>query len=376
MRSPFSAILAIAGCCLFAVPLSVLAEEGKTFGPDPETYSKMVDGAIRFLAKQQSPEGAVSPQIGIGPTALATLGLLRSGRPVDDPQVAKGLKYLEEYTQESGGIHMPGGRINTYETCIAIVCFQEANKDGRYNKIVKGADAFIRLGQWDESMEKEPDDLYYGGVGYGGKSRPDLSNTAFLVEALKASGAKSDDPAVQKAMVFVSRCQNLESKHNTTRFADKVNDGGFFYTPANDRQDSSRQTANGGLRSYGSMTYSGFKSMIYAGLTKDDPRVKAAYDWIRKHYDVKNNPGMGDAGLFYYYLTFAKALDALGIDEIEDADGVKHDWRRELAEELARRQQEDGSWINTNRRWMESDPNLATSFALVALSYCKPKTSK
>ena len=196
------------------------------------------------------------------------------------------------------------------------------------------------------------------------------------MEALKSCGANADDPAMQKAMVFVSRCQNLESKYNTTRFADKVNDGGFFYTPAVGRQDSSRQTPNGGLRSYGSMTYSGFKSMIYAGLKKDDPRVKAAYDWIRKHYDVKNNPGMGDAGLFYYYLTFAKALDALGVDEIEDADGVKHDWRRELAEELARRQQKDGSWVNTNRRWMESDPNLATSFALVALSYCKPKPVK
>lgn len=376
MRAAFSVVFAIVNCCLLAAWPGVFADENKTVGPDPQLYQKMVDGAIRFLAQQQSPEGAVSPQIGIGPTALATLGLLRSGRTAEDPQVAKGLAYIEEYVQESGGVHMPGGRINTYETCIALVCFTEANSDGRYNKIIKGADAFIRLGQWDESREKEPADLYYGGAGYGGNSRPDLSNTAFLVDALKSAGAASDDPAIQKAMVFVSRCQNLESQYNTTRFADKVNDGGFFYTPVLGRQDSERQTADGGLRSYGSMTYSGFKSMIYAGLTKDDPRVKAAYEWICKHYDVKSNPGMGDAGLFYYYHTFAKALDALGIDEIEDADGVKHDWRRDLAEELARRQQEDGSWVNTNRMWMESDPNLATSFALVALSYCKPKAAE
>jgi squalene-hopene/tetraprenyl-beta-curcumene cyclase len=124
------------------------------------------------------------------------------------------------------------------------------------------------------------------------------------------------------------------------------------------------------------MTYSGFKSMIHAGLTKDDPRVKAAFTWIRKNYDVKSNPGMGTAGLFYYYHTFAKALDALGLDQIEDADGVKHDWRRELTEELARRQQPNGSWVNTNSRWMEGDPNLATSLALVAISYCKPKPVK
>ncbi len=123
------------------------------------------------------------------------------------------------------------------------------------------------------------------------------------------------------------------------------------------------------------MTYSGLKSMIYAGLTKDDPRVKAALQWIRKNYDVKNNPGMGEAGLYYYYHTFAKALDALGINEIEDAKGVKHDWRRELTDELAHRQKENGSWVNTDSKWMEGDPNLATAFALLALSYCRPTST-
>lgn len=343
---------------------------------DPALLQTAIDRAIRFLASRQSPEGAVSPQLGIGPTALATLGLLRSGRSVDDPQVAKGLKYLEEYTQESGGIHMPGGRIPMYESCVATVCFQEANRDGRYDKILKQADGFVRAGQWDESRGTEKSDVSYGGVGYGGKSRPDLSNTAFFVDALKACGAGPDDKALQKALVFASRCQNLESEHNTTQFAAKINDGGFYYTCAMGRQDDGEESAAGGLRSYGSMTYSGLKSMIYAGLTKDDPRVKAAVDWIRKHYDLESNPGKGDAGLFYYYVTFAKALDALGVDEFEDARGKKHDWRRELTETLARRQQADGSWVNKNTLWMEGDPNLATAFALLALSYCRPPSGK
>ena len=375
MRTLTLVVMTIAGGCFSALPSCVLAAEAKTFGPDPHVYQTTVGRAIQFLAAQQSEDGALSPQIGIGPTALATLGLLRTGRSVTDPQVAKGLKYLEEYVQESGGIHMPGGHIPTYETCIALVCFKEANRDGRYDKTIKAAEKFIRGGQWDESRGKEKSDLYYGGAGYGGKSRPDLSNTAFLIDALKASGAGSDDPAIQKALAFVSRCQNLESEHNTTKFAAKVNDGGFYYTPVLSKQEEERQTPNGGLRSYGSMTYSGFKSMIYAGLTKDDPRVKAALQWIRKNYDVKNNPGMGEAGLYYYYHTFAKALDALGINEIEDAKGVKHDWRRELTDELAHRQKENGSWVNTDSKWMEGDPNLATAFALLALSYCRPTST-
>lgn len=336
-------------------------------------YQTTTDRAIKFLALQQADDGSISHRLGIGPTALATFGLLRSGRTAADPQVAKGLAYLEEYTQETGGIHMPGGRIPVYETCIAMMCFKAANRDGRYDKILKDADAFIRKGQVDEAQGKQKSDIAYGGIGYGGKSRPDLSNTAFLIDALRSSGAKCDDPAIQKALAFVSRCQNLESEHNTTKYAAKVNDGGFYYTPMTDKAPQERATVEGGLRSYGSMTYSGLKSMIYAGLTKDDPRVKAALQWIRKNYDLKNNPGMGQAGLYYYYHTFAKSLDVLGIDEFEDANGVKHDWRRELIEELAKRQKPDGSWVNTDSQWMEGDPNLATAFALLALSHCRPQ---
>jgi squalene-hopene/tetraprenyl-beta-curcumene cyclase len=121
------------------------------------------------------------------------------------------------------------------------------------------------------------------------------------------------------------------------------------------------------------MTYAGLKSMIYAGLTAEDPRVKAAVDWITQHYAVDNNPGMGSAGLYYYLHTFAASLSAAGLDEVTDSDGKRHDWRADLIGELARRQQPDGSWSNENRRWFENDKNLATTFALLALSYCQPK---
>jgi squalene-hopene/tetraprenyl-beta-curcumene cyclase len=346
-------------------------------GAEAAQYQRCIDRGIDYLQSQgQAPDGSYNTRAGVGITSLVTTAVLRCGRSAEDPLVAKSLKYLEGFVQDSGGIHQPDSFIANYETCVALVCFKEANKDGRYDKIIKRAEAFIRGNQWDEKSGKEKSDLYYGGVGYGGKSRPDLSNTSYLLDALKSCGAGADDEAVQKALVFVSRCQNLESPHNTTQFADKVNDGGFYYTCVVGRQDSQRQTPEGGLRSYGSMTYSGLKSMIYAGLDKDDPRLKAAVGWIRKHYDLASNPGMGDAGLYYYYHTFAKALDAMGIDEIEDADGVKHDWRRELTDQLARRQQENGSWVNKNRQWMESDPNLATGFALLSLSYCRPVSAK
>ncbi len=354
--------------------LLVLASGLRAAEPDAATYEKMVDRGIEYLRKQgQAEDGSFSKQVGPGVTALVTTAVLRHGRAVRDPLVAKALKYLESFVQKDGGIYAPKSRLPNYETCLAIVCFQEANADGRYDKLLKQADAYIKGLQRDSDQGKDESDVAYGGAGYGKEGRPDLSNTHFFIEALRAAGGGADDKAVQKALVFVSRCQNLESEHNTTRYAALVNDGGFYYTPAVDKADPASETPDGGLRSYGAMTYAGLKSMIFAGLGPDDPRVKAAYDWVRKHYDLASNPGMGQAGLYYYYHTFAKALDVLGKDEIVDAAGEKHVWRQELIAALAERQRENGSWTNTDRRWLETDPNLCTGFALLALSYCRPE---
>jgi squalene-hopene/tetraprenyl-beta-curcumene cyclase len=126
------------------------------------------------------------------------------------------------------------------------------------------------------------------------------------------------------------------------------------------------------------MTYAGIKSLIYCGVSKDDKRIQKALEWIRKHYSVDKNPGMPDLrsewGLYYYYHSMAKCLDVLGIDLVEDAAGVKHDWRKEITEALAKRQRPDGSWVNEKDHWMEGNPNIVTGYALMTLSYCKPKS--
>jgi squalene-hopene/tetraprenyl-beta-curcumene cyclase len=101
--------------------------------------------------------------------------------------------------------------------------------------------------------------------------------------------------------------------------------------------------------------------------------VKAATEWIKKHYTLEENPGMQANGLYYYYQSFAKAMAALGVDEFTDASGNKHDWRAELVAELAKRQQPNGSWLNETPRWLEGNPNLVTGYVLLALSSAKPK---
>lgn len=342
-------------------------------GSSSATWEKVVArGAAYLETKGQSADGSFTAASGPGITALATTALLRSGRTADSPSVARSLKYLETFVQPDGGIYQTGSLYRNYETSVAIVCFQLVNQDGRYDAMLQKADAFICGQQWDAGEGIDQSNFNFGGAGYGKSKRPDLSNTAFFMDALNAMQHKADDPAVQQALVFISRCQNLESEHNTTPFSAKNPDGGFYYTPAAGGSSMAGQTDTGGLRSYGSMTYAGLKSMIFAGVGPDDPRVKAAYGWIRKNYTLDANPGMGAAGQYYYYHTFAKALDAMGLTEVEDDKGEKHDWRAELVSALASRQKEDGSWINENDRWLEGDPNLVTAYALLALAYCRP----
>jgi len=335
-------------------------------------YEQAVLRGIEYLRTQgQAEDGSYSTASGPAVTALVTTALLRHGRTVDDPLVARSLEYVKRFVHDDGGIYAPGSSHQNYETCLAILCLTEANRDGRYDALLAGADKFVRGLQWDDDEGHDVASPSFGGAGYGSHKRPDLSNTQFLVEALKAGGAGPDDEALKNALIFVSRCQNLETEHNTTPFAAKNPDKGFYYTPAAGGTSQAGETANGGLRSYASMTYAGLKSMIYAGVEKDDPRVQGALEWISAHYDLDSNPGMGDAGLYYYYNTFAKALDAVGADTLQDDAGQSHDWRRDLIGAIVSRQRDDGSWTNSNSRWLEGDPNLATGYALLALAYCR-----
>jgi squalene-hopene/tetraprenyl-beta-curcumene cyclase len=95
--------------------------------------------------------------------------------------------------------------------------------------------------------------------------------------------------------------------------------------------------------------------------------------YIEKHYTLDENPGMGQAGLYYYYHTFAKALALLGRPAVTDAAGQTHDWRADLTTALAKRQNRDGSWVNPADRFLEGDPNLVTAYGLLALAYARPK---
>ena len=230
-----------------------------------------------------------------------------------------------------------------------------------------------------------PDHPFYGGIGYGGHGRPDNSNLNMMLQGLHDSGLSCDDPAFTRALTFLQRTQMHENV-NDMPYAEGSTQGGFIYAtgPSGDEAgvgeskagmieevmpDGSRRSR---LRAYGSMTYAGFKSYIFAELDRDDPRVRLAYDWIRGNYTLEENPGVGMQGLYYYFVTFSRALDAWGLPYVEtitDEGGEARDWANDLIDRLSELQREDGSFVNENDRWMEGEPTLATAYALIALQH-------
>ncbi len=313
-----------------------------------------------------------------GMTALAARALMASPRESDQAAAQKAIEWLRTLQQEDGSIH--NGRLPNYVTAAAIGAISEAG-DPTDAELLKRAAGFLRSLQLDGGEGYSEGDKFYGGIGYGGDLRPDLSNLQYALQALNEAGVHADDPAFQRAILFLERTQN-RSESNTGEYHDQGNpkpfrsgnDGGAAYYPGNSPAGTT-EMPDGTLiaRSYGSMTYALLKCYTLAGLTKDDPRVKSAIGWIQRHWTLEVNPGFdslrdpraGFQGLYYYYLTLAEALKAAGIDKVVTPSGAEHNWQAELVAHLAAHQKEDGSWVNADApRWWEGNPVLCTAYAL------------
>jgi squalene-hopene/tetraprenyl-beta-curcumene cyclase len=341
---------------------------------------QVIDGALLFLKAQQQPDGGwtTSPHQPPAITAVVLRAFAlepRYGGKADF--VKKGYDKLLSFQLEDGGIYKD--LLANYNTAIAISSLAAAGNP-QYEARIKKAVEYLKGLQWTDKIQGPKGEVidqkstWWGGAGYGSKGRPDGSNTQILIEALRDAGLKPDDPAYQNALKFVTRMQN-RSESNDQPWAG--NDGGGVYTPANNGESFAGEYLGPDgkrmLRSYGSMTYAMLKSYIYCGLTRDDPRVKAAWEWITRNWTLDENPGMklGDPanaqhGLYYYYHTLARALAAYGEPVVTDPKGDKHDWRIELIAKLASLQQKDGSFVG-DKKWMEDNPVLTTAFVVLSL---------
>jgi len=338
---------------------AVLVQAADTVDKDLlEKAKRAADDGLRYLREAQAEDGSWSGSVGI--TALALRAYLENRRGYDEgdgPFIARPIEFLLGHTNPDGSISESISNRN-YNTAVSITALKATN-NAKYDEVIKNGQGFIKNLQLDEAEGYEPAHKYYGGIGYGGDERPDLSNQYLAVEALKLTGVDANDPVWDKALVFISRSQN-NSETNDQEWA--ANDGGFTYMPG--------YSPHGESGSYGGMTSAGLLSLLFADADKNDPRVQAAYNWIRSNYTVQTNPGAKDnQGLFYYYNVFAKAMRAYGEVEVEDVQGQKHNWRNDLVQQLLSMQDKDGSWVNPySSRWWEGDRNLVTAWSVIALN--------
>ncbi len=330
-----------------------------------------------FLAKQQKEAGYWGDNEEFPAfTALALNAAVRDpavDRKADLPApITKGFDWLIKQQKEDGGIYNKG--LGVYNTALSVTALSGAEKEAYTPAIVKGRKYLIGE-QWDIDKKKETDNKNDGGIGYGSKNdHTDLSNTYFAIEALALSNKvvkDGDQPDLdwKAAATFLSRCQNLTATNDQPWASDdEQNKGGFIYAPGESKADPV-QLPDGktALRSYGSISYAGLLSLIYAKLGPEDPRVVAVKEWLGKNYTLTENPGMGTQGLYYYYQSMSKALSAAGIGKLQLAGGKEADWRNDLADALLKKQKADGSWVNENARWMESNPGLVTAYSVLSL---------
>ncbi len=218
----------------------------------------------------------------------------------------KGYNFLVSCVQPDGrGFTAKIWNPLTHPWCSARWRCGTGNKD---RAIIENARRYLITGLQVGDARLGANSPFSGGIGYGASNkRPDLSNTMMVLEALyngrqsvqDAVGVKAPDLNWKAAIQFVQNCQNLRGTNSQAWASDDPqNKGGFIYAP--ERSNAGKTNlANGRVayRSYGTMTYAGLLSYIYADIKTDDPRVTTALDWLRANYPaVEENPALGQAG--------------------------------------------------------------------------------
>lgn len=387
MRYQLIPTAVLAAGVFWAFCLSLNAQRATSSQPAQAPSRQEVRAAIErglvFLQRAQNSNGwwSTPDQPAVTALALTAMNLEPTQRfqRSRTSEMNRGFDYLLSCVRPDGSIQKVG--LANYNTSLSLLALTSA-ADTNFLPVILKAREFLASTQIDRGVKGTNDTPFDGGVGYGSKyDHSDMNNTLVAIEAMRASEAVllKDLPSTampvadldwKAAVRFLENCQNLPGTNTSERVSTDPKDrGGFFYYPGHSRAGAvtNSQTGRVALRSYGSMSYGGLLSFIYAKLGSDDPRVVAVKNWLRSNYTLEENPGMGQQGYFYYLYLLTKALTAAGEDRLPQATGADVLWRDAVAGRLLQLQRPDGSWVNPEPRWWEADPVLVTSYAVMAL---------
>lgn len=367
MRSLVRGVLGLSLCVLVSPP-TVLAQKPVPAARSTDRLSPALraqllaslDKAAAYLRSQRKPDGTWEDHAGI--TGLAATALLRmpgTPRAKALEEVGKTLDVLVALAKPDGGIY--DKQVPHYVTAVAVMALVAGGR-AQDRPLIERGRRYLADRLLDEGEGVAKSDKWYGGMGYGGPGTggrlADIVSLEYALRAMKESDLAADDPAWDKALTFLQRSQNRSESNDQTWAAD---DGGFVYYPG------FTYHVDGGTRSYGSATYAGVLSYTWSNVKRDDQRVQAVSKWIRDNYTVDENPGTGQKTVYYYYMVFAKALQAMGEDVIVDSRGRRHNWREDLGRKLLTLQHPEGYWVNENPAEMQNNKVLVTTFTMTAL---------
>ena len=297
--------------------------------------------AAQYLWSRQAEDGGWHSQ---------AYGLLRSGQSLtpfvldallDTPgqpagAVDRAIAFIKKNTNAEGALGvMDSAAVDypNYATGLAVRALVRAKSAGWQTMV-----AYLRAQQFSEAGGWRRADPCYGAWGMGGvrlkapnAGHVDLAMTRYVLEGLAAC-IPASDPAMQKALIYIERCQNP--------------DGGFFFSTVNPEINKA-----GEHRSYGSTTADGVLALRAAGVPENDDRVVRARKWLRDHHQIDRVPGFEgpreewSLGLrFYYAAAVTRAVPELAV--------------------LLPPQRPDGSFRNSSNLVKEDDPLIATAFAI------------
>ncbi|MEM7263652.1 MAG: prenyltransferase/squalene oxidase repeat-containing protein, partial [Planctomycetota bacterium] len=235
----------------------------------PDAVKKATDRGANFLIDNRRPDGGYGTYIDdVGITALVVQALAtcpRAYREDDGPFISKAIEYLLGKQKENGGFYNAGQGLENYKTSVtllALTALDEGRDPPRYTKSIEEAREYLMTLQSseDNGYDSEKHKKAYGGIGYGSDRRPDLSNTQFAIEALRAAGISEDSDVFKRALGFLKRCQNAEGNDlfGEESGAKSTGDGGMMYSPGSTKAETvENPDGTVSYTSYGSMTYAG-----------------------------------------------------------------------------------------------------------------------
>jgi hypothetical protein len=364
-----------------AVALLPLAPARADFGKDEKKFDNQaypaalrarvqaaITKAANWLLFHQREDGSwpsqYEGQYPMGPTALATLALVKAGVPIGHPKVERALQYLKKQPLTK-----------TYEVGILLMLldakydpspdpFAKEELDRYGNRVVPEpcADAISKddLAWMKQGVEFLIKTQESGHWRYPTPNSYDLSNTQYALLGLKAAsrcGLKIPNQVWLDSLTFLLRLQNasgnfVEVRANEVRgdyrveWTEKAIARGFPYVS----NEARKAPATGSMTTAGAAGLMICQSELwkvrkFSAEQRAETRiaVRDALAWMQENFDVSENPRGGDSAHYYYLY----GLERMGVLAHTRFLG-KTDWYKEGAEYLLLEQEPDGAWLKGN----------------------------